>query len=103
MSEEKKLSKELGKIFAEEIGVVIQKEIDNGTYLSQESFDGDSMARAKAMIQAAIGPVEKTLAGAIATHRKVEHDEDTGESILEYTDGLTEEQTEIATRGWWGG
>lgn len=95
-----KLSHELAKVFEEEFENVMQKEIDNPDYLPQEDFE-TCLDRAIAMTSAAMVVPNRMLGVAIAVHRHDKHGDDTAKEIGEVAEGLTTEQLEAATMGWW--
>lgn len=97
-----KLSHELGKIFEEEFQKVLEKEVNDPKYLSQDDFE-NCMDRAKAGVAEALPKVEKFLATAIAAHRIEKHGEPLEEELKTYSEGLTEQEVAISTQGWWGG
>ena len=95
-----KLSHELGKIFEKEMDAVIQREINDPTYLPQEGFS-DCEGRAQVMMAFAKRKVVKTLALAICSHRVEKHGEDHSEEITRLKSQLSSDEIEVGDRGWW--
>ena len=99
-----KLPHELGKIFEEEIGKIIQREIDDADYLPQSDFEDSKTPctdRADHMILDALPAVVNTLGLAVAKHRKENHGEDTTAEMDTLAMDLTDEQQQIGKRSWW--
>lgn len=95
-----KLSHELGKILESEMETIIQKEIDDSDFLSQEDYS-TCESRARDMWDHVSMKVVRILALAICIHREKDHGEDHKKEIEEISENLTPEEIEVSTRGWW--
>ena len=97
-----KLSHELGKIFEDSLQNILTREEAEEDFMNQDDFN-NAEARAEAMINAAITPVKKTLALAIATHEITKHEKVEFQAEVETLRAeITPEQEEIGALGWWG-
>ena len=95
-----KLDQELSRIFKEELGRDISREIEIDKYLPQEAFNNNE-ARAKALLNSAFDKVTKVLTLAIIEQRETSHDENRADERVVVESQLNEEEISVGTRGWW--
>ncbi len=94
------LARVLSKKFHSEIKKIIIDEEKNDDKYNHDDYT-DCYGRAEAMIKAAVEPVIKILAYAIAHHREKCHDENYSREKVSLSKGMTASDIGKSTKSWW--
>ena len=100
------LARRLAAVFEEEFKKVLQREIDQPDFLSQDEFIGSKTPctdRADRLIIAALGPVVNTLGLAVAESRTLDKGENHSTEMVNLEAVLSDELIDLAKAPWWRG